>query len=584
MIFYKRNEKSKIITIAGAMILSVFVLGGCSGAGNSGNSASSGENSTAADSADAASGDEAPENGETNGAASDSDSFFPYGEVFYDGRWYSGELEPAAEKKSAAEIYDAVEYTPQMFYGDYRLNHPDDGIQTGYASRAFLNTCEWVQGGTVSMLLVNKKISTIPYRIVAGTAELDNALVTDDSYNWCQLYFAVNDDENTGVSIDAAYTVEDNTITFNPVATWDYNEETGELSYTFEENSKLVYDFKFEGPKLTLSTDTASYTLIERDFTSWRSYITEETLTVESSLSVNSPRIDDITGIDMTVALDGNGKLNLKKSAFALKVDENGLTKSCNGCAKLDEDGLFTFTYTDPSGETKSHSMVMFYCGYDGVILSDGKTNYYYLTTFLSEATVSHYTYKVEDLGANISDEDKAALENLSDEEIEEIFTTRENLLDDFAKAFADNGIAASLDEATGEILLDSSILFASSESGLSEDGKKKLNAFITAFAGVIADEKYDGFVSKVEVQGHTDTDGSYELNSKLSTERAENVRDYCLKEAELSDAMKSKLEKLLVPIGYSYDRPVYNSDGTINKAASRRVEFVFYINVKGQE
>ena len=140
-----------------------------------------------------------------------------------------------------------------MFYGDYRLSHPNDGIQTSYASNVFLHKCEWIQGGEISTKLVNRKISSIPYRIVAGFAELDNPLISDSSYNWCQLYFAENGEDNNGVCLDAAYTVEGNTITFTPVAEWSFDEETKELSYSFEENS-LVYDFEFCGPKLTLST------------------------------------------------------------------------------------------------------------------------------------------------------------------------------------------------------------------------------------------------------------------------------------------------------------------------------------------
>ena len=125
------------------------------------------------------------------GSLSDSSTFFPYGEVFYDGRMIMGGLEEPEERLDPAEIYANVTYTPQMFYGDYRLNHKNDGIQTAYASREFLNSCKWVKGDQISDSLSGKIISSIPYRIVAGNAELDNALITDTNYNWCQIYFAV---------------------------------------------------------------------------------------------------------------------------------------------------------------------------------------------------------------------------------------------------------------------------------------------------------------------------------------------------------------------------------------------------------
>ncbi|MCR4618222.1 MAG: OmpA family protein [Lachnospiraceae bacterium] len=569
------NKKLSAVTSGMlAIILSASAsisLGGCgSDSGNTGNTAtaptvqqteSETENTT-----------------ETEGTdLSDSDTFFPYGEAFYDGRFVLGELAQPEQRENPAKIYENITYTPQMFYGDYRLNHPNDGVQTSYASRNFLNTCEWTQGDKISTGLSGKIVSAIPYRIVAGNAELDIPLITDTNYNWCQVYYAVNGDERDGAYIDAAFTVEGNTITFTPVSEWSFDEATAALDYKFEDKS-ISYTFSFLGPKLTLSTGESSYTLIERDFTSWRSYVEEESLSVSASLSENSRTVDDIVGIDMCVSMDSNGNLNPKKSSFTLKINENGTEKNYNGVAKWDEDGLFTFSYVGPSGETKSHQMVMFYCGFDGVILSDGKKNYYYLSTFLSEASVGHYT--IEDLGANVSEEDAAVIENLTDEEIEEIIETRDNLLEDFEKAFTENGIAAKIQEETGEIILDSSILFATGDYTLSDDGKNALNAFITAFSGVIDNEKYKGFISKVEVGGHTDTDGAYDYNLDLSQKRADSVKDYCLTEAPLTEEIKNELSTLLVPVGYAYDKPIYKENGDIDMDASRRVEFVFYINL----
>ena len=516
-----------------------------------------------------------------NALESDSDSFFPFGEAFYDGRWYSGELSNPEEPKNAADIYASVKYTEQMFYGDYRLNHPHDGVQTSYASKMFTDSCAWMPSTNVSSTISATTISTIPYRIVAGNAELDNALITDETHNWCQVYYATNNGD-TSAFIDAAYTVSGNTITFIPVTSWSFNESTGDLTYEFEDKS-ISYDFEFCGPKLTLSTENESYTLIERDFTSWLSHVTENSVSVESSLSTNSRPVDDIVGIDMAVTMNEDGSINMKKCAFTLKtLTAEGNEKTCSGIAKWDEDGLFTFSYEDANGSTRVHQLVMFYCGFDGLILSDGKKNYYYLSTFLSEVSSNHYT--IEDLGMNVSEEDQKLFETMTEEEIEEIFETREDLLSDLSVAFSQNGIAAEIDDETGEIVLDSSILFATGQSDLSGDGKKALTAFITAFTSVISDDKYDGFISRVEVQGHTDTDGDYDYNLELSQKRANSVRDYSLSgEVSLPGGTSAKLESLLDPVGYSYDHPVYNEDGTVNMAASRRVEFIFYINLAGR-
>ena len=511
----------------------------------------------------------------------DSDTFFAFGEEFYNSKIYTEDLVEPDNGITAGDIYREIEYVPQMFYGDYRLNHHDDGVPSSYASKKFLDTCEWTAGENITPLFGSKEVSVLPYRIVSGNAELDNALITDTSHNWCQVYYAVKDDFE-GVYFDAALDVEGNTVTFTPVKSWSFDEASADLSYEFEEGS-ISYDFSFAGPRLTLYSDSGSYTLIERDFTDWKTYVSEKTVSVEGNLSENSGAVDDISEIDISVSFDDSNDLNLKKSAFTVKTGKDASQKTCNGIARWDEDGLFTFSYRNEEGKTLSHSMVLFYCGFDGIILSDGKRNYYYLSTFLSTASIGHYS--IEDLGMNVSEEDQDLLQNLTDEEIATILETREDLLSDFAESFTSNGIAADIDEDTGEILLDSSILFASNKSSLSADGKRALDAFISAFTSVISNEKYDGFISRVEVQGHTDTDGSYEMNKELSQKRAESVIEYCLSEETSIDAkMRSELESMLVPVGYSYDKPICDADGNVDKAASRRVEFVFYINLSGSQ
>lgn len=509
--------------------------------------------------------------------ASDSDSFFPYGEAFYDGRWCNIELGKPEAAVSAADIYANVKYTEQMFFGDYRLNHPNDGVQTAYASKQFLDTCAWKQGAEVSANLAGRVISAIPYRIVAGDAEYDLPLALNKDYNWCQVFFAENG-SNTGAYIDATYEVDGNVITFTPVLSWNYNEGTGDLAFELEEKS-ISYSFEFCGPKVTLSDGNSSYTLIERDFTRWLSYVTEDSLSVSSKLSENSRMIDDISGIDMTVSMDGEGNIDMKKCEFSLRtVDASGSEHKQSGVAKWDEDGLFTFTYENEAGELVTHQVVMFYCGFDGVILSDGKKNYFYLSTYLSEASSGRYS--IEDLGINVSEETQELIAELTDEEIEEIIETKDNLLEDLERTFSENGIVAEVDNTTGKIILDSSILFASGKSDLSGDAKAFLNDFIIALSSVIGDEKYDGFISKIEIQGHTNTDGEYEAHKILSQERADSVRDYSLSIESLDAATKAKLESIFVPVGYSHDYPIYNEDGSVNMAASRRVEFVFYISL----
>ena len=70
-----------------------------------------------------------------------------------------------------------------------------------------------------------------------------------------------------------------------------------------------------------------------------------------------------------------------------------------------------------------------------------------------------------------------------------------------------------------------------------------------------------------VVVVGYTDTDGSADTNQQLSDGRATVVRD-ALVELGLDDAA-------LTSVGRGEAEPVLADDGTEDKVASRRVEFV---------
>lgn len=70
----------------------------------------------------------------------------------------------------------------------------------------------------------------------------------------------------------------------------------------------------------------------------------------------------------------------------------------------------------------------------------------------------------------------------------------------------------------------------------------------------------------KVEVQGHTDSTGTPEINKKLSQERAENV----------ADVIEDKVEEVDVKaVGYGFDKPVAPDRDKKRRAMNRRVDLL---------
>lgn len=151
------------------------------------------------------------------------------------------------------------------------------------------------------------------------------------------------------------------------------------------------------------------------------------------------------------------------------------------------------------------------------------------------------------------------------------------DLLADLTAAFKAEGINIAISE-NGEMSLDTSVLFGGDSAVLTADGKAFLNKFIKVYNNIAFSEKYEGFISKTLVEGHiAPVKGStYDSGYPLSIERATNVLNYCLsKDTGVNlGAFADEFEA----IGYSNTQPVYNDNGEVNMAASRRVSFRFMV------
>ena len=138
-------------------------------------------------------------------------------------------------------------------------------------------------------------------------------------------------------------------------------------------------------------------------------------------------------------------------------------------------------------------------------------------------------------------------------------------------------GVNYSYDKNSASINMDSSILFEFDEATLTEEGQDYLENFIPVYASIIFDKEFEGLLSSINFEGHTDTSGSYEYNMDLSQRRAEAVKEYCLE--ILDDTYRNKMEKLAIAKGYSFNNPIYSADGEVDMEASRRVAISFTLD-----
>lgn len=161
---------------------------------------------------------------------------------------------------------------------------------------------------------------------------------------------------------------------------------------------------------------------------------------------------------------------------------------------------------------------------------------------------------------------------------LDNIIGIRADLIEDLKREFDHSDLSIAVDEQTGAITMDSSILFAYNKDTLKDGGKEFIGEFMPRYVKILLSPKYSQYISEVIIQGHTDTDGDYLFNLDLSQQRAYSVAQYCLSKNSdfLTEKEKEKLESVLSTVGKSYSEPILNDDGSVNAEASRRVEILF--------
>jgi outer membrane protein OmpA-like peptidoglycan-associated protein len=115
--------------------------------------------------------------------------------------------------------------------------------------------------------------------------------------------------------------------------------------------------------------------------------------------------------------------------------------------------------------------------------------------------------------------------------------------------------------ETRGFIVNLGDVLFDTGKATLKPAAREKLSKL----AGILL--AYPGALL-LEIEGHTDSVGSDELNNKLSQNRAESVRDYLVQSGV-------KTERIKAVRGFGKTKPIATNDTAAGRATNRRVEVV---------
>lgn len=128
----------------------------------------------------------------------------------------------------------------------------------------------------------------------------------------------------------------------------------------------------------------------------------------------------------------------------------------------------------------------------------------------------------------------------------------RDEIVKDVQMALKNSGLEIETDPQTGDMNIATDFAFESGKAVLKPEGKAVLNQLMPVFAKVVFDELSDEQQEKITrliVEGHTDSVGGYAANMKLSTERANAVLNYI--DTEMADfPHKQALLKKMTAVG----------------------------------
>lgn len=174
--------------------------------------------------------------------------------------------------------------------------------------------------------------------------------------------------------------------------------------------------------------------------------------------------------------------------------------------------------------------------------------------------------------------DEKTSLLATQQKKIDNIIGVKADVIEALQKEFSKNNVSVDIDAQTGALTLNANVLFDYDKSELTDEGKQELADILPIYCKVLLQKYYKKYLAEIIIDGYTDTDGDYDYNLELSQKRSLAVAQYLteIRENFLSSDEISELQNYLTVNGHGSANPVLDSDGNVDKDASRRVEVKF--------
>lgn len=161
----------------------------------------------------------------------------------------------------------------------------------------------------------------------------------------------------------------------------------------------------------------------------------------------------------------------------------------------------------------------------------------------------------------------------------------KRDIYDELHLTFADSLDSWQAEIDSTELIIrftEPGMLFDNNQSNLKPEFRKILTSFFPQYIDVLTRPAFKNNIEEIRIEGHTDSNGDYYYNMKLSQDRTRSTLEYSMKQL-MPSTDHDWVQKRLTANGLSSSKPILDKYGNENKQASRRVEFRIRTNAESQ-
>jgi outer membrane protein OmpA-like peptidoglycan-associated protein len=159
----------------------------------------------------------------------------------------------------------------------------------------------------------------------------------------------------------------------------------------------------------------------------------------------------------------------------------------------------------------------------------------------------------------------------------EELQKQRRFVVGTLIQKLSGNNINVQVNQDTGDVSVRESILFDEGSAEIKPNGKAFLRKFIPLYSQVVFSPSVEQQISRVVIEGHTSSKGSYERNLELSLLRSLSVAKYIFSN-EMQFATKQRLSQKILSSG----RGEIEANQVKDNPGDRKV--IFRFQFRGEE